>query len=90
MGLTIARALCIRLEKHAESREADFEVITKAILEIEKQSRALSEVTRSAETIKSGSQQILERVRITRNSLDRQVEILQERLDDLKVAAEGS
>lgn len=90
MGLTIARALCIRVEKQSESREADFEAITKAILEIEKQSQALGEVKKSAETIKSGSQNILERVRITRNSLERQVEILQERLDDLKISAPGT
>jgi plasmid stability protein/translation initiation factor 2 beta subunit (eIF-2beta)/eIF-5 len=90
MGLTIARALCIRVEKHGESREADFEAITQAILEIEKQSQALAEVTKSAETIKSGSQNILERVRISRKSLERQVEILQERIDDLKRAGEGS
>jgi hypothetical protein len=84
MGLTIARALCIRVEKQGVSRAADFEEIQKAVLEVEKQSQALSEVQRSAETIKSGSENILERVRKTRNSLERQVEILQARLDDLK------
>jgi hypothetical protein len=84
-ALTLARALCIRVEKHNESREADFEAITQAILEIEKQAQALAEVTKSAETIKSGSEKILDRVRITRKSLERQVEILQERLDDLKL-----
>jgi hypothetical protein len=89
IGLTLARALCIRVGKHHESREADFEAITQAILEIEKQSQALGEVTKSAETIKSGSESILERVRITRKSLERQVETLQERLDDLKLAADG-
>jgi hypothetical protein len=84
LGLTLARALCIRVEKQGESRAADFEAIHRAVLEIEKQSQALSEVTRSAETIKSGSENILERVRKTRASLDRQVEILSQRLDDLK------
>jgi plasmid stability protein len=91
MGLTIARALCMRVARHSQSREADFEAVTKAVLEVEKQSQALAEVTRSAESIKSGSETILNRVRITRNSLERQVEILQQRLDDLKLAgAAGS
>ncbi|MEX0977783.1 MAG: hypothetical protein WDZ48_02965 [Pirellulales bacterium] len=89
IGLTLARALCIRVERHHQSREADFEAITEAILEIEKQSQALGEVTKSAETIKSGSEKILERVRITRKSLERQVEILQERLGDLKLSGAG-
>jgi hypothetical protein len=90
VGTTLARALCIRLGRHDESREADFEAITQAILEIEKQSQALAEVTRSAETIKSGSDNILERVRKTRKSLERQVEVLQERLDDLKLSGADS
>ncbi len=86
IGLTLARALCIRVEKHHQSREADFEAIAKAILEIEKQSQALNEVTTSGETIKNGADIILNRVRITRKSLERQVEILQDRIGDLKVA----
>jgi hypothetical protein len=85
-ALTIARALCIRVERHNQSREADVEAITEAILEIEKQSQTLGEVSKSAETIKSGSEKILDRVRITRKSLERQVEILHERLADLKLS----
>jgi hypothetical protein len=84
IGLTVARALCIRVEKHDQSRDADFDAITAAILEIEKQSQALNEVTTSGESIKSGAEKILERVRITRKSLERQVETLQERIGDLK------
>jgi len=84
IGLTVARALCIRAERRDESQAADFQAITAAILEIEKQSQALAEVATSGETIKSGAQKILERVRITRNSLERQVEILQERVGVLK------
>ncbi|MEX0678130.1 MAG: hypothetical protein WD063_13695 [Pirellulales bacterium] len=84
IGLTLARALCIRVEQHQQTREADFDAITAAILEIEKQSQALGDVTRSAETIKSGAERVLDRVRITRKSLERQVEILEERIGDLK------
>ena len=90
IGLTLARALCIRVEKLSQSQDEDFEAITKAILEIEKQSQFLSEVTTSAESIKSGADKVLERVRKTRTSLERQVEILQERMGDLKQATAGS
>ncbi len=88
-ALTLAKALCIRVEQLSESQDADFEAIDKAVLEIEKQSQFLSEVTTSAETIKSGAEKVLERVRKTRNSLERQVEILQGRIGDLKQAAGG-
>jgi hypothetical protein len=89
IGLTLARALCIRVEQIAQAHDEDFEAITRAILEIEKQSQNLAEVTKSAETIKSGADKILERVRKTRNSLERQVEILQSRIGDLKQSAGG-
>jgi hypothetical protein len=90
IALTLARALCIRVEQQNESQAADFAAITEAILEIEKQSQSLAEVTRSAETIKSGAEKVLDRVRITRKSLERQVEILQARVGDLKSAAPGT
>jgi hypothetical protein len=86
IALTLARALCIRVEQQSESQAADFQAITEAILEIEKQSQSLSEVSRSAETIKSGAEKVLDRVRVTRKSLERQVEILQARVGDLKQA----
>jgi uncharacterized sporulation protein YeaH/YhbH (DUF444 family) len=89
VGLTLARALCIRVETLSQSQDEDFEAIQKAVLEIEKQSQFLGEVTTSAETIKSGADKVLDRVRKTRNSLERQVEILQSRIGDLKHAAGG-
>jgi hypothetical protein len=87
VGLTLARALCIQSEQINQSQHHDFEAIAKAILEIEKQSQFLGDVTTSAESIKKGADAVLERVRKTRSSLERQVEILQERIGDLKSAA---
>ncbi len=84
IALTLARALCIRVEKRQQAQAADFEAITAAILEIEKQSNSLGEASKSAETIKSGAEKILDRVRITRKSLERQVELLNERIADLR------
>jgi len=90
VGLTLARALCIRVERERESSAADFEAIDKAILEIEKQSQALGDVTKSAETIKSGADKILDRIRITRKSLERQITELQEHIAQLKQANSGA
>ncbi|MBI3837839.1 MAG: hypothetical protein HY288_07890 [Planctomycetia bacterium] len=89
IGLTLARALCIRVEQQTQSQAADYDAITKAVLEIEKQSQFLGEVTTSAETIKSGADKVLERIRKTRSSLERQVEILQARIGDLKHSTSG-
>jgi hypothetical protein len=87
VGLTLARALCIPVERLADAQQKDFEAITKAILEVEKQSQFLGEVTTSAESIKNGANAVLDRVRKTRESLERQVEILQSRIGDLKQSA---
>ena len=84
VALTIARALCIRCNRQSEAQAADFEAITEAILEIEKQSKFLGEVETSANTIKTSGDKILERVRKTRNSLEKQVETLQDKIADLK------
>lgn len=89
VGLTLARALCIRTEQLSQAQSKDFEAITKAILEIEKQSQFLGEVSTSAETIRKGADSVLERVRKTRNSLERQVEVLQSHIGDLRHAAEA-
>jgi hypothetical protein len=89
-ALAVARALCIRVEQLSQSQDEDFQAITKAILEIEKQSQLLGEVTTSAETIKSGAEKVLERIRKTRASVERQIEILQASIGDLKSATQAS
>ena len=89
IGLTVARALCIRCDQLSQSQDQDIEAITKAILEIEKQSQFLGEVTTSAESIKKGADTVLERVRKTRNSIERQVETLQAHIGGLKQSGGG-
>ncbi len=88
-GLTIARALCIRGERQREAQTADFETITEAILEVEKQAGFLGEITTATNTIRSQNEKISERVRKTRTSLERQVETLRERIADLKQCCGG-
>jgi hypothetical protein len=88
-GLTIARALCIRGEKQREAQTADFETITEAILEVERQSGFLGEITKATDSIRSQSDKIADRIRISRSSLERQVEMLRERIADLKQCCGG-
>ncbi len=90
IGLTLARALCIRVERFSQSQDEDFRAVTKAILEIEKQAGLLGEITTTGETIKKGAEKVLDRVRKTRNSLERQVEVLQSKVDGLKRASTTS
>ena len=87
-GLAVTRALCIRSGRQAETQAADFEAIEKALLEIENRSQGLDEITTFANTIEGAAKKILERIRINRKALDRQVEVLREKTEDLKALAE--
>ena len=82
-ALEIARALCVRAHQVTE-KKVDFTAIDKAILDIEKRVQNLDEVRKSAETIQNSSEKILERVRIDRRELEKQLGSLQENLGDLK------
>jgi hypothetical protein len=83
-GVIAARALCFRAERQSAAQHCDFEAIDKAILEIEKRAANLDDIRKSAETIQSSGSKILDRVRIDREALDKQVEILREKVQDLR------
>lgn len=83
-GIVTARALSLRTERQAETQQADFESIDRAVLEIEKRATNLDTVKKYAETISSSSEKILDRVSIDRKALDKQISILREKLTDLK------
>lgn len=68
-ALSLARALCVRGEAKQAQIDVDFERITKAILEVEKQSQGLDEIRRSAQTIRSSADKIDERARIVGDCL---------------------
>jgi len=82
-ALEIGRALCVRTQRSKE-QAVDFTVIDKAILDIEKRAQNLDQIRKSAETIQSSSETILDRVRIDQKGLVRQLGILRESIDDLK------
>lgn len=74
-ALTTARALCIRASR-ASKDTTDFDSIQRAILEIEKRSTSLDDIRRSAETVQSAGQKIVDRVQQTQRALQQQVDIL--------------
>ena len=76
-ALSICRALATR--GATDSRcELDLAALDRAIRDIEKQIAGLEQIKRSAETIESGSQKILERVRLMNRNLVRGIEALDE------------
>jgi hypothetical protein len=83
-GILACRAMCFQTQRQSAAQQVDFEAIDKAICEIEKRAGNLDEVRKAAESIQSSSGKILERVRIDRDALEKQVGILRERLSDLK------
>ena len=89
VGLTLARALCLRAEQQREAATADWSRLERAILEVEKRAGGLSDIGGWAESIQKRCDDILNKVRTTRKSLDREVTLLREVMDDLK-SDEGS
>ena len=91
-ALTVAKALSTRARQYSATQSADFEAIESAVREIERQSNSLEEITTSAETIKKGSDRILDRARIVREGLAKQIIVLDEKLSDLRdlVGSDGN
>jgi hypothetical protein len=89
-GLEMSRALCLRIARQTAAQTADFTAIDAAILEVEKKSNSLDQITTWAETIRRNGDNIIDHIRKARNSLERQVSVLQEKVADLKQSVEGS
>jgi hypothetical protein len=89
-GVIAARALCFRAERQTAAQKVDFEAIDKAILEIERRAQNLDEVRKAAETIQASSAKILDRIRIDRDVLEKQVATLRDRTADLKLLGSPS
>jgi hypothetical protein len=83
-GILAARALCFRTGRQSAAQLVDFQAIENAILEIERRAGNLDEVRKSAETIQSSSTKILDRVRIDREALEKQVATLRQHVAELK------
>ena len=86
VGLSVSKALSLRSKSHSQETGADFEAIEKAIIEIDRQAGGLDEIKTSAETIRNSSDKILNRARIMRDGLDKQIGILNNKIDNLREA----
>jgi hypothetical protein len=66
----------------------DFTAIDQALLDLDiaKQLKELDEIRGWTDTIRNNGQKILERLRISREKLEKQAEVLTERVADLKEA----
>lgn len=89
-GLAVAKALCSRANTRNTAQFADFDSIERALREIERQAGALQEITTSAQTIKNGSDRILDRARIVREGLEKQVTILDDKVGELRSVIGGA
>ena len=84
VGLTLARALCVRTHCAQQVQAADFETLDRAILEIEKRASSLEELEKWTTTIRNNSDKILDKLRITREALTKQADTLSTTLAALK------
>jgi hypothetical protein len=85
-AIDMSRALCLRSTADAARMKVDFTPIDRALLDIEKRVQNLDQVKGAAERIKSSSETILERVRIDREALEKQLAVLRDSMDAVKDA----
>ncbi|MEE8106098.1 MAG: hypothetical protein V3T86_11245 [Planctomycetota bacterium] len=83
-GMTVAIAIASRVDPGDAEKKAECDQIESAVRAIDKQADGLDEITTSATTIQKGSEKILERARIMKTKLRRQIERLDDMLDQLK------
>jgi len=75
-GIAVAKALAARQVAESEEQETDLTEIDRAVLEIERKTGSLDDVMKCASSIRSNADEIINAVRIGRDSLVRQVELL--------------
>ena len=83
-ALSVARALSVRSAADSVALGVDVEGLERAIREIERQAGGLDEISKSAQAIDSHVSKILDKARIVRNGLERQVGILDEQVAGLR------
>ena len=85
-ALSVARALSVKGSDSDAGAGPDTEALERVIREVERQAGGLDEITKSAQAIDSHVNKILDRARIVRNGLERQVGVLDEQVGRLLVA----
>ena len=88
-ALSLARALCTKSAGTHDHIEVDFDLLDKAMLDIEKQLLGFDEVSKSANTVVSAGGKILNRARIMQESLSKHVEVLNDVIADARTLVEA-
>ena len=86
-ALSVARAISVQDTGDSKGPEVDAEGLERAIREVERQAGGLDEITKSAQAIDGHVSKILDRARIVRNGLERQVGLLDEQVGGLRELA---
>ena len=83
-GLSLAKALCVRLVKERHAENGNWVNIDAAILAIEEEAKRLSKVKTWTETIQTNSGRVLEEVRKMASNLEKQITVLRESVAALR------
>ncbi len=83
-ALSVARALSVRGAQDGGGLGVDVDGLEKVIREVERQAGGLDDITKSAQAIDGHVTKILDKARIVRNGLERQVGLLDEKVAGLR------
>jgi hypothetical protein len=87
-GYLTAKALSIRAAQRSGEEAASFQKIDKAIEAVRKQLEGFDSLKTAGETIQNSAVKVIDRVRIMRTDLERQMEILSDQIGSLKDAVD--
>jgi hypothetical protein len=83
-SLELARLMCLCRQRQLDSQTSDFTAIETAILDIEKRAANLDKICKYAKTIQAAGGKVLHRAQIDRKSLGRQINVLREKVAELR------
>ena len=75
-AMSVAKALCTKKNSSDLSDDFDLDVIEQAILEIERRTNGLTDISRWTETISNNADKIINQVQTTRKSIRKQIALL--------------
>ncbi|MFO1020026.1 MAG: hypothetical protein U0903_04935 [Planctomycetales bacterium] len=90
LAISLAKALCTRNARTRERSAIDFTTVDQALLEIAKQVDQIDEINTWAGTIQNNSEKIMERVRISRKKLKKQIDSLEDQLQEIKTLLQST
>lgn len=90
LALDLARALCTRKACERKSLDVDFGPIDVSLNEISTQVEELDKIRTWAETIKNSGDKIIDRLRISREKIQKKADLLREHMENLKGILESA